>query len=310
MTQQRDIERLLDQWFSDGPNRASDRVVDVVADRIGGTRQRPAWRLERRLLDMNPSMKVGMAAAAVVLIAVIGYNLLPGSGMGIGGPAATPSPTPTPTPSPTPRVLTEGRLEAGVYQTRPFASGSAPALTVSFSVPAGWQGYPNWAVLGPNGTAAPGGIGLGFVIGSGLYSDPCHWDARGDGTWPQPADITVGPTVDDLVTALRANRAYVTSAPTDVTIDGYRGKQLDLQLPLDVDPSTCDKVDGIPSYLVWGPDIDGSDLYAQGPGSRWHLRIVDVAGTRVIVSVGDYAGTSAPDQAAAQAMVDSIQFAP
>ena len=34
MTQQGDIERLLDLWFSDGPDQAPDRVVDIVTDRI------------------------------------------------------------------------------------------------------------------------------------------------------------------------------------------------------------------------------------------------------------------------------------
>ena len=35
MTHDRDIDRLLDHWFADGPTQAPDRVVDVVADRIG-----------------------------------------------------------------------------------------------------------------------------------------------------------------------------------------------------------------------------------------------------------------------------------
>ena len=29
MNQQRDIERLLDHWFSDGPTEAPDRVIDI-----------------------------------------------------------------------------------------------------------------------------------------------------------------------------------------------------------------------------------------------------------------------------------------
>ena len=45
MTSERDIERILDLWFADGPTQAPDRVLDVVADRIGRQPQRPAWRL-------------------------------------------------------------------------------------------------------------------------------------------------------------------------------------------------------------------------------------------------------------------------
>lgn len=52
------------------------------------------------------------------------------------------------------------------------------------------------------------------------------------------------------------------------------------------------------------------DLYAQGPGSRWHLRILDVEGNRIIIVVGDYSATPTADQPAAQAIVDSIQIRP
>ncbi len=89
---------------------------------------------------------------------------------------------------------------------------------------------------------------------------------------------------------------------------GYRVKQLDLRLPSDI--STCDKVAGTSRYFAFGPDFDGSDLYAQGPSNRWHLRILDVAGTRVLIVVADCAGTPAQHQAAAQAIVDSVSITP
>ena len=89
MTQPRDIERLLDQWFADGSSVAPDRVIDIVADRIERQTQRPAWRLDWRHLTMNPLAKVGVAIAAVVLVAFVGYNLLPGGSTGIGRPGRT-----------------------------------------------------------------------------------------------------------------------------------------------------------------------------------------------------------------------------
>ena len=70
MTQQRDIERLLDHWFADGSSVAPDRVIDIVADRIERQPQRPAWRLDWRHLTMNPLAKAGVAIAAVVLVAL------------------------------------------------------------------------------------------------------------------------------------------------------------------------------------------------------------------------------------------------
>ncbi len=46
-------------------------------------------------------LKLAVAAAAVLIVAVVGYNLLPGSSTGVGGPGATPSPSATPTATPT-----------------------------------------------------------------------------------------------------------------------------------------------------------------------------------------------------------------
>jgi hypothetical protein len=104
MTQQSDIERLLDHWFKDGPAQAPDRVVDIVADRIERQAQRPAWRLHWRPLTVNAYAKIAVAAAAVLIVAVVGYNLLPAGSSGTGGPAPTASlsPTAAPTASATP----------------------------------------------------------------------------------------------------------------------------------------------------------------------------------------------------------------
>jgi hypothetical protein len=316
MNQNRDIDWFLDAWLTDGPTVAPDRVLDVVADRIERQGQRPAWRLDWRLLSMNPLAKVGAAIAAVVLVAFIGYNLLPRTSGVVGGPSPTATPTVSPTPTATATValtaLSMGPLPAGTYWTGPF--GSASAIKVTFALPAGWEGFPDWAVIGPRTTDAPDGIGVAFLMASAMYSDPCHWDVAGTGAFPQPGDIAVGPTVDDLVAALRANTAYTASAPVDVVVDGHAGKQLDLQLPADVDfTTTCDKPAGSDSgaYLVWSPPSGTeNDLYAQGPGTRWQLRIVDVDGARIIILIDDYAGTPEADRAAAKAIVDSIQFLP
>ena len=51
---------------------------------------------------MNPYAKIAVAAAAVLIVAVVGYNLLPGSSTGVGGPAPSPSAVPTATPTGTP----------------------------------------------------------------------------------------------------------------------------------------------------------------------------------------------------------------
>ena len=59
------------------------------------------------------------------------------------------------------------------------------------------------------------------------------------------------------------------------------------------------------SYYPWEPGI-----YAQGPGSRWHLWILDVRGIRVVIQSTDYEGTSLARQAELRAIVESIEIQP
>src|SRR4029079_2026799 len=88
-----------------------------------------------------------IAAVAIMVVALVGINLTPGSGV-VGGPAPSLSPSPSPSPSPTPTppptaassdtspiILEIGStpLEAGTYSL-----GGFPVM-VTFDVPAGWS---------------------------------------------------------------------------------------------------------------------------------------------------------------------------
>ena len=101
MTASRDPDRLINAFLHEGLDELPDPVYDAVRDRIEQTRQRAVigpWRTSH----VNRYLKIGLAAAAVVLIAVVGYNLLPGSPAPGGEPSATPEPTATVEPSPSP----------------------------------------------------------------------------------------------------------------------------------------------------------------------------------------------------------------
>ena len=99
-----------------------------------------------------------------------------------------------------------------------------------------------------------------------------------------------------------------------MTIDGYSGKSLDVELPSDIDFATeCDKEFGTSegSYWMWTPlESDQNNVYAQGPGERRHISILDVESKRLILMHNDYNTTLAPDQDAAQAVFDSIEITP
>jgi hypothetical protein len=189
---------------------------------------------------------------------------------------------PAPFPSPSPEGCTDTK--------------SDDAIRITFDVPAGWAtiGFGIW--LQDENNASPGGAGLSFHRGAWLHSDPCVTDAQvaDDGA---PPDIPVGPTVDDFADAIAEHPMLDATTPVDVSLGGYDGRYLDLQIPADL--TEC------ATYFPWEPGI-----YAQGPSHRWHLWILDVDGVRVVVQTTDYAGTSAARQAELQAIVDSIRIEP
>lgn len=260
---------------------------------------------------MNPIFKLGAAAAAVLIVAVVAWQVLPRNG-GVGGqPTATPSPTAASTSTPVatgPIALPEGTLTGGRYLMQPALD--RPSLTIVADIPAGWVGWPyNWAITSPGGSDE--GVAIAFMHADGLFSDPCHWDLDGTGAWDQPGDVAVGPTVDDLVEALRANTSYTTSTPIPVTFGAFQGSELELQLPGADVLSTCDREpDGDPKGLFYVFSGDGAGWYSQGPDNRWRLFIVDVDGTRLIAMINYFAATPQADVAAAQAIVESLEFTP
>jgi hypothetical protein len=268
MTHQRDIERLLDQWFSDGPDQAPDRVVDIVTDRIERQSQRPAWRLQWRLSPVNAYAKITVAAAAVLIVALVGYNFFPGGSTGVGAPASpvpsrSPAASASPSPAPSSAVFPPwfttsngsggaGILPAGNVMTRAFAPGFA------FTVPEGWVNsgdelgfyglFPD--TLANQGEFAASGA-FAHEIGIGLQDSPylvCDaWeDNRGASA--------------EMVASMVANDALATSEPIDVTIGGLTGKQIDVRL----DPAWTESCPGDPPTYDLG-DTRGRAILLDSP---------------------------------------------
>ncbi len=99
MTHERDIDRLLDLWLTDGPTEVSDRVVLDVADRIERQPQRPAWRFPRRPTIMSSSVRWAAVLVALALMAVVGFAVL-GRPSDAGIIGVSPSDRSAPTDSP------------------------------------------------------------------------------------------------------------------------------------------------------------------------------------------------------------------
>ncbi len=313
----------ISDWLEADPDRAPEIVLETVTAAFPSIPQRHAWRVPWRFPRMTTPARV--AAAAVIGVLAVGGAIivLRPTDSSVGGPGPTPMPTsspsatasPIPTLSPTPSgpaALPEGLLAAGTYVTTPFAqfgsdacfvppqagcidSTDDDAIRITFTVPDRWSGIP------PDGVSerpiriqtCSGSATLLFVRGASLYEDPCR---TADTTSNEP-EIPVGPTVDDFSEAVAAHPLLDVTTPTDVTLAGYSGKYLELQVPDDI--SMC----GV--YRPWEPWY-----FAQGPGERWRLWILDVDGVRVVVQGIDHEETTGTRRAELQAIVDSIQIEP
>ena len=95
MNDDRSIDQLLDAWLDAGPTVAPSRVADAARLEARTTRQMNAlerWA-DRRISTMNTAMRFSLAAAAVAVAAVLGFNFLVAPNIG-GDDEVQPSPTP------------------------------------------------------------------------------------------------------------------------------------------------------------------------------------------------------------------------
>jgi hypothetical protein len=252
---------------------------------------------------MNSYAKLAGAAAAVLVVGFVGYQLLPGIGGSGGPPTVSPTPQASPSMSPTP----EPTASLVAHELMPFGPGGfddedprAASMTFAFTAPPSWEPFEEIAVWpAGQGNDPPDGAFVGFNRGGSLFSEPCLTvEAEAEVEAGADGDVPVGPTVDDLVTALVDHPSIDVTDPVDVTLAGYSGTYLDLTVPDDI--SECARYR--PMYV--------GHHYAQGPGQRWHMWILDVDGVRVLVETNDYPGTSAERLAEEQAIIDSLEITP
>ena len=92
MSTDRDTTRIVRSWLEEGATALPDRVLDAVLDQLPATSQRRPWWPVRRFDEMNNALKLAIAAAAVMVVALVGINLMPRSGS-VGGPVPSMSPS-------------------------------------------------------------------------------------------------------------------------------------------------------------------------------------------------------------------------
>ena len=113
-------------------------------------------------------------------------------------------------------------------------SGGGPGPAVTIPAP-DWYGEVGGGTLFKNDRYEPPD-GAGMIIFAQpeyiVYGDACHW------TTMMPASPVT--TVDEFVTALSSQASRDASEAVDITLGGYVGKSVTLEVPDDVDFSDCD----------------------------------------------------------------------
>ena len=168
MTDQRELDRLLDAFFVDGTDELADRVIDAALDQIDHTQQRRAVRMPRRLTTLN--MPTRIAAAAVIGVVAVGATFFltrPGQPeVGHPSPTAGSSMSPSSTssadvavvvsPSPSPTQLATSSPSSRPCFTEALEVITGDALGADLGAPMPGLGSGRGVYLAPVGSARAG----------------------------------------------------------------------------------------------------------------------------------------------------------
>lgn len=201
-----------------------------------------------------------------------------------------------------PRATTTSMSESGSV-LRP--TGVTDSGFVTANVPEGWENLGSWAVL-KGGENLPTSAFFAVWSVANIYTDRCQWRSA-------QLDPPVGSTVDDLATALADVWGSDSTAPTDVMLDGFAGKQMVLTVPTDIETTPtatsgflftdCDAQ----RFQSW-VSSDGGHRWYQAPGQIARLWILDVDGVRLVIEASYAPETSLEDRAELLHIIDSIQI--
>jgi hypothetical protein len=194
-------------------------------------------------------------------------------------------------------------LEPGTYVIDPDLDPSTP-LRVVYEVPV--EGWSQW--IGAAKFADDGHVGVSITTVTNVVRHGCRDH--------DPADPPVGPSVEDLATALADLAPFlVTTPPADITIYGYRGKHLELTVP---DLSVEGRGDDLRFTGCVGGSLEGwigepwfGAFYGYaGPGFTEEFWILDVEGSRLVIAAERSPGSPRKDLAEVRAILDSIRIEP
>jgi hypothetical protein len=286
MTADLDTTRIVRAWLRTDEHESAERLLAQVVAALDTTPQHrtrwPAWRVR----SMNLDAKLAIYAVAVLAVVAFVMNLLPSGGPGLGGSASeSPSPSPSVGPSASP---------IGDIWTRgvPIALGRHEArindIAFSFEVPAeGWSSDPMWTGMllkGPFPAEDSGWVGFTWSFDR-VATSPCAG-----------ASTSVGPTIDDLATAMTTIPGTTARDPVDTMVGGLPAKVVEYTIDDDI---SCEPR----SFWLYG---EGS-AYPDSVDSTIKEWVVEVDGQRTGVHT-DRIGPSPELEQEMQQIVDSIRW--
>lgn len=296
MSTDRETTRIVQSWLEDGVTRLPDNVLDAVLDELPTTHQRRFtwWPARRPPLEMNTTTKLALGVAAATLVAIVGLSVMDdgntgGPGLGDPTPSAMQSAPATAATSPLPAAQGTD-LAPGLYALGP---GYPVGITLDLST--GWTSCGEGPVERsicrfPTGDPPPA-VGLGFLVVANVVADPCDETVL--------LDPPVGPSVDDLVTAISNLEGFDATAAEDVTVDGYEGKRFTVTATYDTETGDCgatwataDRVNGVGSGEI-------NDIY-----------VIDVDGERVMISIAYSSDVAPAEIGAAEEVISLIRLEP
>lgn len=111
----------------------------------------------------------------------------------------------------------------------------------------GYSGNDNFVVLGTDG-----GQGMSAWTVANVYAEPCRWV----GTLLDPP---INPSVDGLVAGLASQNGRHASAATNITLDGFTGKFMELMVPARIDLADCHDTE----FRTWIDPMGGEEPRAR-----------------------------------------------
>ncbi len=210
--------RIVLSWLREDAHENAEQILLRALDEVDATPQRrfwPAWRSD----SMNTYAKVIAVAAAVLVVAVVGYQFLPTQSGGSGA-------QPTIAPSPSPSLLARGTFTAHGITAELDATGSGADVAGTMSLSESGKGSAT-VDLECARTTPDGLIEIGGLITDSTYEAN---DQDWHGGMPEGQRVAIifqpGSPVNAIWNVTSADQGVVSCAAMFENLDGSTDKVL------------------------------------------------------------------------------------